>query len=49
MHSLWIRGDNTAENAVKPEYGSALIARELYPDIQLRRFKDFAAEFYNVQ
>ena len=40
-YSLWIRGDNTVENAKKLEYGGALDARELYPELgkELRSFE----------
>lgn len=44
--SLWIRGDNTVENAKKPEYGEALDARELYPELKLNSLEEFAKEFY---
>ncbi|OCB85052.1 NAD-binding protein [Sanghuangporus baumii] len=48
-YSIWIRGDNTVENAKKKEYGGALDARELYPDIgkELRTMEDFAKECYS--
>ncbi|THG94215.1 hypothetical protein EW145_g8186, partial [Phellinidium pouzarii] len=45
-HSGWIRGDNTIENAKKEEYGSALDARELYPDLITRTLEAYAKEFY---
>lgn len=32
-YCLWIRGDNTVENARKAEYGGALDARGLYPEL----------------
>lgn len=48
-YSLCIRGDNTIENAKKAEYGSALDARELYPDIKVRKFVDYARENYAGQ
>ena len=44
--SIWVRGDNTVENAKKPEYGEALDARELYPDLKLRTLEDYAKELY---
>ncbi len=47
MNSLWIRGDNTVENAKKPEYGSALDARELYPDLHTRSFEEYVKEMYS--
>ncbi|KAL5514215.1 hypothetical protein ACEPAG_2303 [Sanghuangporus baumii] len=49
QYSIWVRGDNTVENAKKAEYGGALDARELYPDIgkELRTMEDFAKEFYS--
>ncbi|KAL5514228.1 hypothetical protein ACEPAG_2316 [Sanghuangporus baumii] len=49
VYSLWVRGDNTVENAKKKEYGGALDARELYPDIgkELKTIEDFAKELYS--
>ncbi|KAL5514229.1 hypothetical protein ACEPAG_2317 [Sanghuangporus baumii] len=49
VYSLWVRGDNTVENAKKKEYGGALDARELYPEIgkELKTIEDFAKEFYS--
>ncbi|OCB85053.1 NAD-binding protein [Sanghuangporus baumii] len=49
VYSLWVLGDNTVENAKKEEYGGALDARELYPDIgkELKTIEDFAKEFYS--
>ena len=49
-YSLWVRGDNTVENAKKGEYGaSALDARELYPDLgkELRSLEEYARELYS--
>ncbi|TDL19862.1 NAD-P-binding protein [Rickenella mellea] len=46
IYSWWVRGDNVIENAKKPEYGGALDARELYPDIKPRKVADFARSFY---
>ena len=47
-NSMWLRGDNTVENAKKPEYGGALDARELYPDIgnELGSLENYAKELY---
>ncbi|TDL14037.1 NAD-binding protein [Rickenella mellea] len=45
-YSYWVRGDNTIENAKKPEYGNALDARELYPDIKPHSLEDYARQFY---
>ncbi|EJD05566.1 NAD-binding protein [Fomitiporia mediterranea MF3/22] len=47
--SVWIRGDNTIENAKKEEYGGALDARELYPDLgkELRSLESWAREIYS--
>ena len=47
-HSISVRGDNTVANARKEEYGAALDARELYPDIgkELRSVEEFAKDFY---
>ncbi|EJD05565.1 NAD-binding protein [Fomitiporia mediterranea MF3/22] len=46
-YSIWIRGDNTVENAKKEEYGSALDARELYPELgkELTFLEAWAREF----
>lgn len=44
MQSAWIRGDNTLENAKRPEYGGALDARELYPDIKVRTLEQAMRE-----
>ncbi|KAH8116629.1 NAD-binding protein [Phellopilus nigrolimitatus] len=46
-HSLWIRGDNTVENAKKEEYGGALDAKELYPDLKLISFEQSVKDFYS--
>ncbi|TDL19872.1 NAD-binding protein [Rickenella mellea] len=45
-YSFWVRGDNTIENAKKPEYGGALDARELYPDIKPVTLTEYAHSFY---
>lgn len=47
-YSIWVRGDNTVENAKKEEYGAALDARELYPGIEkeLKTVEEFAKELY---
>lgn len=49
-YSLWIR-DNTVENAKKEEYGGALDARELYPELtkELNSLEAFAKDFYSPQ
>lgn len=47
FNSLFVRGDNTIENAKKEEYGSALDARELYPDLKPRSLEAFSEEFYS--
>jgi len=47
MYSLFIRGDNTIANAKKPEYGNALDARELYPNIKVSSVEDFTRELYS--
>ena len=44
MRSLWVRGDNTIANAKRPEYGGALDARKLYPDIKLRTLEQVVQE-----
>ncbi|KAK1223296.1 hypothetical protein PQX77_013834 [Marasmius sp. AFHP31] len=41
--SLWYRGDNTVENAVK---AGALDARALYPDYVPASLEEYAVEFY---
>ena len=46
INSIWLRGDNTVESAKKPEYGGALDARELYPDLRLRTVLDYVKELY---
>lgn len=44
--SLWMREDNTVENAKKEEFGAALDTRELYPDLQPRQLEVCARELY---
>ncbi len=44
--SLFIRGDNTVENAKKAEYGGALDARELYPDLKVTTVEEVAKAMY---
>jgi len=46
LFSLFIRGDNTLENAKKPEYGGALDARELYPDLKISTVEEVARVMY---
>ena len=46
-YSLWVRGDNIVEKAKKPEFGNALDAKELYPDLKLRRLEDDAKQVYD--
>ena len=46
FYSLFVRGDNTIQNAKREEYGSALDAKELYPDLEPRSLEDFANDFY---
>lgn len=46
VYSLFVRGDNTVENAKKAEYGAALDARELYPNLKPKSLEDFAKEYY---
>ena len=45
-YSLNILGENTLENAKKLGY---LDARELYPDIPVQSFADYAKEFYALK
>lgn len=47
QYSMWVREDNLIEKAKKPEYGNALDAKELYPDIKPKSFKQVAQEFYS--
>ena len=47
-NSMFVRGDNTAANAAKAEYGSALNARELYPDFKHRTYAQFVDAFYKT-
>lgn len=47
MLSVYVRGDNTVQNAVKPEYGGALDGRELYPDLKVKSFREFAKWWYS--
>ncbi|KLO11922.1 NAD(P)-binding protein [Schizopora paradoxa] len=44
--SFLVRGDNTVENAKKPEYGGALDARELYPHLKVTTAEEVARELY---
>ncbi|KAI5118178.1 hypothetical protein M0805_008419 [Coniferiporia weirii] len=46
MLSIWVRGDNTIENAKKEEFGGALDARELYPNLKVRTLEEGAKELY---
>ncbi|KLO11918.1 NAD(P)-binding protein [Schizopora paradoxa] len=46
IYSMFVRGDNTVENAKKPEYGGALDARELYPHLEVSSIKDAAKAIY---
>lgn len=47
-HSLWILGENLAAKAVKPEFGGALDAKVLYPDMVagLRSVRESAVDFF---
>lgn len=47
-YSMWVREDNLIEKAKKPEYGNALDAKELYPDIKPKSFTQVAQEFYST-
>lgn len=44
--SVFVRGDNVVANAKKEEYGAALDARELYPDLKVRTLENWAKEYY---
>lgn len=46
FNSMWIRGDNTVANAKTPEYGSALDARELYPDLKPKALEEYVREIF---
>jgi uncharacterized protein YbjT (DUF2867 family) len=46
MRSMWLLGENTTERAKTAEYGSALDARELYPDVPVRSLEEYAREHY---
>lgn len=46
MKSLWVRGDNTIENAKKEEYGCALDVKELYPDYEPRTLEQLMKEWF---
>jgi hypothetical protein len=46
-YSLWVREDNLVEKAKRPEYGSALDARELYPNYKPKTFRETAEEYYS--
>lgn len=46
MFSACIRGDNTVENAKKPEFGGALDARELYPHLKVTSIEEVAKSLY---
>jgi len=46
MLSMYIRGDNTVENAMKPEYGGALDARKLYPHLKVTAVEEVAKGMY---
>ncbi|EIN05612.1 NAD(P)-binding protein [Punctularia strigosozonata HHB-11173 SS5] len=43
QYSMHIRGDNTVANA---KAAGALDARELYPDVEVNSFENYAKEFY---
>jgi len=47
--SLFIRGDNTLENAKKTEYGAALDGRELYPHLKLTTAEAAAKSMYKKE
>lgn len=47
LYSLFVQGDNTVENAKKEEYGAALDARELYPDLKASSLEAYAKEYYS--
>ena len=42
MLSSFSRCDNTMESAKREEYDSALDAKELHPDVRVKKFENFA-------
>lgn len=49
LWSLFIRGDNTLGNAKKAEYGGALDAKELYPDLKVTTVEEVAKAIYEKE
>ena len=49
IDSIWLRGENNIESAKKEECGSALNAKELYPDLKLRTILDYVKEVYTAE
>ncbi|KAF8646021.1 hypothetical protein AX16_007446 [Volvariella volvacea WC 439] len=45
-YSVWVLGEDIKEKAVLEEYGSALLGKDLYPDITTKKVEDFIREFY---
>ena len=48
MYSMFVRGDNTVENAQKHDYGAALDARVLYPDLAVTSLEEFVRRSYET-
>ncbi|KAF8656416.1 hypothetical protein AX16_002560 [Volvariella volvacea WC 439] len=46
LHSVWVLGEDIKEKAVQEEYGSALLGKDLYPDVVTKKAEDFIKEFY---
>lgn len=44
--NMWVLGENTVENAKKEEFGGALDARELYPDLKVKTLREVAPAYY---
>lgn len=43
---MWVLGENTVENAKKEEFGGALDAKELYPDLTPKTLREVAPAYY---
>ena len=44
--SVWFNEDNTVEKAKQEDYGAALDARVLYPDVKVKTLRSWTQEFY---
>lgn len=45
-YSMWILGENNVANAKKEECGGALDARELYPELEVKTFREVVPALY---